>query len=163
MNVKPEGLTEGEPHKWGVPFSHKVLDDFIIRFFLWHHRRKEKSLAKKKRQRRVSPSADGDQRYARWIGGRFLKKATQKLLSKLTAKSQFIEMTWERQKRSERRAQLAVNWNSIYAARKYSSQSKQLRSEGGNRIFPKQSADRNTALFLLDKIFLRLYNKNRIY
>ena len=30
--------------------------------------------------RGVSPSADGDQRAARWIGGRFLEKATQKLL-----------------------------------------------------------------------------------
>jgi len=33
---------------------------------------------------------EGDQRYARWISGRFLKKATQKLSSKLTAKSQFV-------------------------------------------------------------------------
>jgi len=47
-------------------------------------------LAKKKRQKRVSPSAEGDQRYARWISGRFLKKATQKLSSKLPYKSQFI-------------------------------------------------------------------------
>jgi len=47
-------------------------------------------LAKKKRQKRVSPSAEGNQRYARWISGRFLKKATQKLSSKHTAKSQFI-------------------------------------------------------------------------
>jgi len=42
-------------------------------------------LAKKKRQKRISPSAEGDHRYARWISGRFLKKATQKLSSKLTA------------------------------------------------------------------------------
>jgi hypothetical protein len=27
----------------------------------------------------VSPRARGDQRYARWMGGRFLKKATEKL------------------------------------------------------------------------------------
>jgi len=47
-------------------------------------------LAKKKRQKRVSPSAEGNQRYARWISGRFLKKATQKLSSNLTAKPQFI-------------------------------------------------------------------------
>ena len=32
-------------------------------------------------ERRISPSADGDQRSARWIGGRFLKKATQKLFT----------------------------------------------------------------------------------
>ena len=37
------------------------------------------SLAKKKRRRRVSLVATSDQRSARWIGGRFLKKATKKL------------------------------------------------------------------------------------
>ncbi len=32
-----------------------------VRFSLWYHRHKEKSLAKEKYRERISPSADGDQ------------------------------------------------------------------------------------------------------
>ena len=41
----------------------------------------------------------------------------------------------------ERRAQIAVNWNPIYAVVKYSLRLRQPHSASGNRIFPKQSAD----------------------
>ena len=37
-------------------------------------------LAKKKRRKKTFRLCGGDQRSARWMGGRFLKKATEKLL-----------------------------------------------------------------------------------
>ena len=77
------------------PFYAKAI--LIVRpLFSLAQEAQEKSLAKKKRRIRhrrvvrlpfyavrfVSPSAEGDQRSARWIGGRFLKKATEKLSSR---------------------------------------------------------------------------------
>jgi hypothetical protein len=59
----------------------------LIRFFLWQSKRKEKSLAKKKARKGMFRLCGGDQRYARWIGGRFLKKATEKLPDKLAVRS----------------------------------------------------------------------------
>ena len=49
-----ESLTEGSRTSGGLPLSHKVSANFIIRFFLWHYRHKEKSFAKKKADRRIS-------------------------------------------------------------------------------------------------------------
>jgi hypothetical protein len=54
----------------------------LNRFFLWHKRRKKKAWQKRNAAGDISPSAEGDQRSARWIGGRFLEKATEKLSSR---------------------------------------------------------------------------------
>jgi hypothetical protein len=56
-----------------------VLILSVCTLFSLAQKAQEKSLAKKKRRRRVSLVATSDQRSARWIGGRFLKKATEKL------------------------------------------------------------------------------------
>ena len=39
----------------------------------------------------VSPSAEGDQRSARWIGGSFLKKAAQKLSIRQSVADHFLK------------------------------------------------------------------------
>ena len=50
-------------------------------------------------------------------------------------------MYTQNKKEGQRRAQRAVNWDSIYAAWKYALRLKQTHSASGNRIFPKQSAN----------------------
>jgi len=52
-------------------------------FSLEQRSAREKALQKENAGKRISRSAERDQRCARWIGGRFLKKATQKLLNRL--------------------------------------------------------------------------------
>jgi poly-gamma-glutamate capsule biosynthesis protein CapA/YwtB (metallophosphatase superfamily) len=53
---------------------------FLYPLFSLTHEAQRKKLSKKETPRKISPRARGDQRSARWIGGRFLKKATEKLL-----------------------------------------------------------------------------------
>jgi len=65
----------GEHTSGGSPFYTKAIL-IVCPLFSLAQEAQEKSLAKKKRHREVSPRAHGDQRSARWIGGRFLKKAT---------------------------------------------------------------------------------------
>ena len=92
---------EGEPHKWGVPFLHKAFLNCLPAFFFGTRGANENSLRcaqlqlasrfalgkKEHAAGDVSPRARGDQRSARWMGGRFLKKATKKLSTGFAVKS----------------------------------------------------------------------------
>jgi len=81
-------LTEGSRTRGGLPLSYKAFLASSSAFFFDTIGAKKKAW-QKRNANNISPSAEGDQRCARWIGGRFLKKATQKLSSKHTAKSKF--------------------------------------------------------------------------
>jgi len=81
-------LTEGSRTRGGLPLSYKAFLTSSSAFFFDTIGAKKKAW-QKRNANNVSPSAEGDQRCARWIGGRFLKKATQKLSSKQTDKSKF--------------------------------------------------------------------------
>ena len=59
----------------GSPFCTKAIL-FLYPLFSLTHEAQRKKLSKKETPRKISPRARGDQRSARWIGGRFLKKAT---------------------------------------------------------------------------------------
>ena len=77
----------------GFPFLHKAFLNCLPAFFFGSRGANENSLRcaqlqlasqfalskKEHAARDVSPRARGDQRSARWMGGRFLKKATEKL------------------------------------------------------------------------------------
>ena len=58
------------------PLSHKAFSNRLSAFSFGRRSAKEKAWQKEKRVSEISPSAEGDQRSARWISGRFLKKAT---------------------------------------------------------------------------------------
>ena len=92
---------EGEPHKWGVPLSTQAIYNCLSAFFFGSRGANENSLRcaqlqlasrfalskKEHADKEISPRARGDQRSARWMGGRFLKKATEKLSTGFAAKS----------------------------------------------------------------------------
>ena len=87
------GLAEGNRTSGGFPFLHKAFSNRLPAFFFGSRGANENSLRcaqlqlasrfalskKEHAARDISPRARGDQRSARWMGGRFLKKATEKL------------------------------------------------------------------------------------
>ena len=94
-------LGRGEPHKWGGPLSTQAIYNCLPAFFFGSRGANENSLRcaqlqlasrfalskKEHAARDVSPRVRGDQRSARWMGGRFLKKATEKLSTGFAVKS----------------------------------------------------------------------------
>ena len=60
----------------GVPFLHKGYLNSISAFFFGTTGAKKKAWQKRRRRKIISRLARRDQRSARWISGRFLKKAT---------------------------------------------------------------------------------------
>ena len=63
----------------GSPFYTKIFKIAYPLFSLAVEAQRKKLGKKEHAARDVSPRARGDQRSARWMGGRFLKKATEKL------------------------------------------------------------------------------------
>ena len=63
----------------GSPFYAKPFQIDYPLFSLAVEAQRKKLSKKEHAARDVSPRARGDQRSARWMGGRFLKKATEKL------------------------------------------------------------------------------------
>ena len=87
-----EGLAEGEHTSGGSPLSHKAFSNRLSAFSFGRRSAKWKlaslrfaanhkwfALSKKKSACRKFRACERDQRSARWISGRFLKKATEKL------------------------------------------------------------------------------------
>ena len=61
------------------PFYTKPFQIAYPLFSLAVEAQRKKLSKKEHADKEISPRARGDQRYARWMGGRFLKKATEKL------------------------------------------------------------------------------------
>ena len=71
-----KGLAEGNRTSGGFPFLHKGYLNSISAFFFGTTGAKKKAWQKRRRRKIISRLARRDQRSARWISGRFLKKAT---------------------------------------------------------------------------------------
>ena len=71
----------------GSPFYTKPFQIAYPLFSLAVEAQRKKLSKKEHAAGDVSPRARGDQRSARWMGGRFLKKATEKLSTGFAAKS----------------------------------------------------------------------------
>ena len=93
VNDKPQAWQRGTAQVGGSPFYAKPFQIDYPLFSLAVEAQRKKLSKKEHAARDVSPRARGDQRSARWMGGRFLKKATEKLSNRLRrevpAKHQF--------------------------------------------------------------------------
>ena len=79
MNDKPQAWQRGTAQVGGSPFYTKPFKIAYPLFSLAVEAQRKKLGKKEHADKEISPRARGDQRSARWMGGRFLKKATEKL------------------------------------------------------------------------------------
>ena len=87
MNDKPQAWQRGTAQVGGSPFYAKPFQIDYPLFSLAVEAQRKKLGKKEHADKEISPRARGDQRSARWMGGRFLKKATEKLSTGFAVKS----------------------------------------------------------------------------